>query len=218
MGYPIITLKQYLSPMSYTLIIILMTAGISAIAFQNEALLNKLILYPRLMDNPSEYYRLLSSGFIHADWPHLIFNMLALYFFGQYVEVFYLDAGLPDSMYLFLYLSAIVAASLPSFMKNRDNNFYRSLGASGGVAAVIFAAIYYQPWAIISVWFVPMPAILFGVLYLAYSVYMTKRGGDYVNHDAHFWGSVYGFLFTSIFDPEHGLSFLSQLSRPSFNL
>lgn len=180
-------------------------------AFQNESLMSRLILYPRLMDRPEQYYRLLTSGFIHADWMHLIFNMLALYFFGQFVEVLYGTVGLPAMLYPILYLSGIVAASLPSYAKNRENLYYRSLGASGGVAAVIFASIYLAPWQMIRIWFIPMPSILFGVLYLGYSMHMSRRGGDYVNHDAHFWGAVYGFVFTLLFEPTHGQIFLQQL-------
>lgn len=203
--------------MSYTLIIILITVVTSVIAFSNNDLNNKLILYPRLMhDNPASYYRLLTSGFIHADWMHLFFNMFSLYFFGQGVEKIYMLAGLPAFAYPAMYLLGIVVASLPSFFKHKDNHYYRSLGASGGVAAVIFAYVYFAPWAQIYLYFIPVPAIVFAVLYLIYSMYAAKKGGDYINHDAHFWGSVFGFVFTLIFAPDHGLNFLDQLMHPSF--
>lgn len=196
--------------MTYTLILVLLTVGISIAGFNNENIINKLILWPRYMDSPKEYYRLLTSGFIHADWNHLLFNMFSLFFFAQTIE--YLEILLP-----ILYLSGIVVASLPSFLKNRNNSYYRSLGASGGVASIIFFTIYYSPWSRISFYFIPffdIPAILFGVLYLAYEAYMSKRGQGNVNHDAHFWGSVYGLFFAFLIDPTHGLNFIQVLLHP----
>ncbi len=199
--------------MSYTIIIIIITAAISIYTFSNEAVYNKLILWPRRMDSPGEYYRLITSGFIHADWTHLIFNMLTLFFFGRYVEVNY-----PSSeLFAALYLIGIVAASLPSFIKNRKNSYYRSLGASGGVAAVLFAFVYMAPWQTIYVWFIPIPGIIAGIAYLGYSAYMSRKGGDYINHDAHFWGAIFGLVFTLIIDPTHGQSFIEKLASPSFN-
>ena len=115
------------------------------------------------------------------------------------------------SLYLLLYLAGIVVASLPSFFKNRENPYYRSLGASGGVAAVIFASIYFAPWQEIYVFFISMPSILFAGLYLAYSFYMGRRGGDNINHDAHFWGAVFGFVFTLAVMPDHGRLFFQQI-------
>jgi membrane associated rhomboid family serine protease len=203
--------------MSFTLIVIIITAIVSIIAFNNSELMSKLILWPRVMDNPAEYYRLISSGFIHADWPHLFFNMFTLYFFGENIEVIF---AYFDARYLFilLYLTGIVVASLPSFLKNRNNNNYRSLGASGGVSAVLFATIYYLPWSKISMMFIPIgiPAILFGALYIAYSAYMQKAGRDNVNHNAHLWGSIYGFAFASVFDLMHGGNALPNLLHPQF--
>lgn len=198
--------------MTFTLIIIIVTAIVSILAFNNVELFNKLILWPRRMDRPGEYYRLLTSGFIHADYNHLIFNMLSLFFFGSSIE----NAFSSPLVYLFLYLSAIIIASLPSFIKNRNNSYYRSLGASGGVAAILFATVYFAPWAKIYLFFIPIgiPSIVFAILYLIYSAYMSRRGGGSVNHDAHFWGSVYGFLFALFIDPTHGNSFLYQILNP----
>lgn len=202
--------------MSYTLIIIIITTLISLASFNNDSLTQKLILWPRMMDKPEEYYRLLTSGFIHADMMHLIFNMITLYFFGEYVEQLFVMVGIKHEMFLLLYITAIIASSLPSFLKQKNNSYYRSLGASGGVAAVLFAFIFFAPWQTISIWFIPIPGILAGIGYLAYSAYMAKRGGDFINHDAHFAGAVYGFLFLVAFEPNHGLTFLSQLLNPHF--
>ncbi|MBS1772276.1 MAG: rhomboid family intramembrane serine protease [Bacteroidetes bacterium] len=201
--------------MSATIIIVVITVIISLAAFNNGEVLNKLMLWPRRMDNPSEYYRLITSGFIHADYIHLFFNMYALYAFGRYVEEFYDEIGHP---YLFpvMYLTGIVASSLPSFAKHRNDSYYRALGASGGVSAVLFAFIYFAPWTKIYIIVFPVPGIIAAVGYLVYSAYMNKKGTDNVGHDAHFWGAVYGFLFTLLFDPTHGRIFFEQLMHPHF--
>ena len=121
-------------------------------------------------------------------------------------------------MFVLLYLSAIVISSLPSFVKNRNNSYYRSLGASGGVAAILFFTIYYSPWSLIRILFIPIgiPSIIFGGLYLAYEAYMSKRGAGNVNHDAHFIGSIYGLLFALVVDPSHGMSFINAIMSPHY--
>ncbi len=199
--------------MSITLIVIAITALVSIAAFNNTSLLNKLILYPRQMNSPEEYYRFLTSGFIHADWNHLIFNMYALYMFGSQMEDF---IGSPF-LYIVLYLSAIIISSIPPFIKNRNNSYYRSLGASGGVSAIVFFSIYYFPWSRMGIIFIPIhiPSIIFAVLYLMYSYFMSKRGTDNIGHDAHISGALYGMLFALLIDPTHGQSFLFQLTHPS---
>ena len=199
--------------MSYTIIITIVTVLISIAAFNNETIYSKLILWPKQMDNPSEYYRLLSSGFIHADWGHLLFNMYAFYTFGTNVEYIYGELG-KHGAFIILYLSGIIIASLPSFLKNRHDYGYSSLGASGGVAAIIFFMIYYSPWSRgIQIMFIPIgiPSIIFGALYLALEAYLSRRGAGNINHSAHFWGSAYGFLFAFLMDPTHGRLFIEQL-------
>ena len=196
--------------MSFTLITVIATVAISIAAFNNENLVNKLILWPRYMNDPQEYYRLLTSGFIHADWNHLIFNMVSLYFIGSSAESI-LGMG-----FLTLYLTGIIISSLPSFLKHRNNSYYRSLGASGGVAAIMFFFIYFAPWSKLYIIFLPIgiPAILFGVLYLVYEAYMAKKGGGTMNHDAHFWGAVYGLVYALIIDPTHGKLFINAVLNP----
>jgi membrane associated rhomboid family serine protease len=201
--------------MTLTLIIVIITCLISIAGFSNPDLINKLILWPRAMNEPAQYYRLLTSGFIHNDWNHLIFNMISLYLIGEDAEMIVNVLGRSQGMYLLLYLSGIVIASLPSFMKNRNNSYYRSLGASGGVSSVLFFMIYYFPWSSLRIMFLPIdiPAIIFGALYLIYEAYMAKRGAGNVNHNAHFAGSVYGLFFAFLMDPTHGLSFINALSH-----
>ncbi len=203
--------------MNYTYIIIAITAIVSIIAFNDRNTYNKLILYPYAMNTPSEYYRLLSSGFIHADWGHLIFNMVTFYSFGSNMELICNEIS-NKYMYIILYLSGIVVASLPAFFKHRNH----SLGASGGVSAVLFATIYFFPWAEIGLFIIPkgIPGILYGVLFLAFSAYMSRKGSDNIAHDAHFWGSVYGFVFAFVLDLNspytHGFRFINQIMHPQF--
>ena len=196
--------------MSQTLIIIVLTAVTSFLAFSNQKLYGDLIMYPPAI-NKGQYYRLLTSGFIHADYSHLIFNMLTLYFFGKFVEEA-MGSIIGRYGFLALYLGGIIISDIPSYLKNRNNSHYASLGASGGVSSVVFAFILFAPWA----WFAfpPVPAIVYGIGYLVYCVYMGKKGGDRVNHDAHFWGALYGVVFTIINEPRIGAYFINQLMHP----
>jgi membrane associated rhomboid family serine protease len=200
--------------MSVTIIIIIITAAISLLAFTNDELLDGLLLWPARMNSPTQYYRFLTAGFVHADYMHLFFNMFTFYFFGELIE-----RTIGTERFILLYLTGIVISCIPSFLKKRNLPGYRSLGASGGVAAIIFASIYLQPWNKIYFFFsdrLGIPSIIFAVLYLIYTAYLARKGSGIVNHDAHFWGSVYGLVFMALIDPSHGMSFLEQLKYPQF--
>ncbi len=202
---------------AFTITLVIITVLLSIAAFNDRRLADKLILWPARMHRANEYYRLLSSGFIHADWMHLSFNMITLFFIGQYVESAFVAWRITPWLYVFMYLTGIVVASLPSFYKHRENPYYRSLGASGGVASVLFSSVYFSPWATIRVFFIPMPNIVFAAAYLVYSAYMSKRGGGTINHDAHFWGAIWGFLFTLAVEPSHGLQFIEAIQHINFS-
>jgi membrane associated rhomboid family serine protease len=197
-----------------TLLIIAVTCIVSFLGFSNARLVEQLILWPPAVKK-GQYYRLLSHGLIHADGTHLLFNMMTLFFFGQVMERLY-DVNLGPFGFALFYASAIVVAILPTYIANRDNPAYHSLGASGGVSAVLFAFILIQPWSTILVWFVPMPAILYAVLYVVYSIYMDRRGTDNVNHSAHLWGAAYGIVFTIVMEPRVIGVFLDQIANPHF--
>lgn len=201
---------------AFTIALVAITVLISIAAFNDGRMTDKLILWPARMHKPDEYYRLLTSGFIHADWAHLFFNMFTMFFIGRFVEAMFVGNGITPWLYVFMYLAGIVVASLPSFYKHRDNPYYRSLGASGGVAAVLFSSVYFAPWQEIRIFFLPMPNLVFAILYLIYSAYMSRKGSGNINHDAHFWGAVWGFVFTLIIEPSHGMNFIGQLRQ--FNL
>lgn len=181
---------------STTVIIIIINCVVSYLAINNPAIMNKLILTPYWVERKKEYYRFITSGFIHANYQHLLFNMLSLFFFGYIVE-----AWLGTGLYVLLYISAIVISDIPTYLKHKNNSNYASLGASGAVSAVIFASIILHPVNIILIYFVPMPAIVFGILYLAYSYYMDKKNNDHINHSAHFYGAVVGLAFIGILYP-----------------
>jgi membrane associated rhomboid family serine protease len=201
-----------------TLSIIVLTCLVSATAFNNAKILDDLIFWPPAISIRHQYYRFVTCGLIHADIMHLAFNMITLYFFGREIEARYMgELGLPHYFYLVLYIGALIVANIPTYLKRRDDYNYRSLGASGAVCAVLFAFVLLKPWATISVIIIPMPAIIYAFLFLGYSVYMSKRGGDNVNHDAHFWGALFGIVFTIVVHPDIVNSFMNELRHPHFN-
>lgn len=198
----------------YTYLIIAFTCLVSIPAFGNEKMINNMVFYPARMKNGKELYRFLTHGVLHADYMHLIFNMLTLYFFGPFVE----EAILGKFAFVLLYVTSLVASSMFDFFKHKDNYYYRSLGASGAVSSVLFVTIIVSPWArnICLFGALCLPNIIFGIGYIAYSSYMDKRGGDNIGHNAHLWGGVYGFIFAAIARPDLLKSFLNQLMHPSF--
>lgn len=205
---------------SYTNIIIAITVGISLWAFNDDRIRDKLILFPFGMDHKDEYHRVLSSGFIHGDYGHLFFNMYTLYAFGSKMETICTMLNM-RWVFLVIYLSSIIVGSLPAYFKNRHNSSYFALGASGGVSGILFATFYYDVWG--KVTFIGLGntdlgiyGIVFGIIYLAYSYFMAKRGSDNIGHDAHFFGAVYGFIFAFLIDPTHGQIFINQISNHHF--
>jgi membrane associated rhomboid family serine protease len=202
--------------MPVTLIIIAITCVVSFMAFNNSRLMNELILWPPAIQRQREYYRLVTYGFLHADFGHLLVNMLTLFFFGRVMERYY-TATLGMFGFALFYLGGLIVSILPTYLANRTNAGYRSLGASGAVSAVLFASILFQPWAKIYLYFaIPIPAILYAVLYVVYSVYMDRRGQGNINHSAHLWGAAYGVAFTVMVQPERLSFFIDQLLRPRF--
>ncbi|HET8899541.1 MAG TPA: rhomboid family intramembrane serine protease [Rhodanobacteraceae bacterium] len=195
-----------------TLAIVAVTCVVSFFAFNNRRLLDDLILWPPAVKR-GQYYRLLSYGLIHADITHLAFNMITLWSFGRAMEPLYRQ-HLGQFGFLVFYVLGLLVSILPTWMANRDNPSYRSLGASGAVSAVLFAYILLAPWSMILVFIVPVPAILFAVAYTGWSIYMDHRGGDNVNHSAHLWGAAYGIVFTVLMEPRVVGVFVQQLFNP----
>jgi len=186
---------------SITLIIIITTGIISFIAFSNHKLMDQFIFYPPAVRR-GQVYRFFSCGLIHADWGHLIFNMISLYLFGEAVEAKFMEAfgQLGKLVYLGMYVLALAASVIPTYINNKDNYHYRSLGASGAVSAVIFAGILFFPLARLGLFFIPIyvAGFLFGLIYLFVSGWLDKRGGGNINHSAHIFGALFGVGFTII--------------------
>ncbi|WP_369939197.1 rhomboid family intramembrane serine protease [Xanthomonas medicagonis] len=200
------------------LVLIVLTVLVSWAAFNNRGLLDRLILWPPAIDRHRQYDRLVTYGFIHADFPHLLFNMITLYFFGGPIERLMERVTGSLLVYPLFYLAALVVSILPSYLKNQKNPNYMSLGASGAVSAVLFAYILMAPWTGIYFFFIPIPipAILYAVFYVGYSIWMDRRGGDNVNHSAHLAGAAFGVMFLLIMEPSVLQHFLSQLAQPRF--
>ena len=203
--------------MNTNLAIIAATCIVSFLAFNNARLAEGLILWPPAINRDRQYYRLVSYGLIHASPAHLLFNMITLYFFGTYMEPAYTHY-LGDLGFAGFYAGGLIVSILPTYLANRDNPRCRSLGASGAVSAVLFAFILVQPWSTIYVYVVPVPAIVYAILYIVYSIYMDKRSADNINHSAHLWGAAYGVAFTLLMEPSLFSRFLDKLTHPAFQL
>jgi len=202
--------------MSITLIIVIATAIFSYMGFTRSELVYKYILNAYQVVHRKEYYRIITHGFLHSDWMHLGFNMLALYSFGIQIEsdfiyLFGQKEGIIN--FLLLYFLGMIFSSIYSIAKNKDNHSYNALGASGAVSAIVFASILLHPTSEIAFFFIPMPSILFGVIYLVLSAYMSKKGRDNIGHDAHFWGSVFGFIFPIVLKPELFQRFINIIQQ-----
>ena len=199
--------------LSQTLILIAITCAVSLVAFNNPKMIESMLLWPPAITRQGEYHRLLTYGLVHADFQHLLFNMITLFFFGRAMEPFF-GGVLGSSGFAFFYVLGLVVSILPTYLRHRNDSSYRSLGASGAVSAVLFAFILVQPWATIYVYVIPVPAIVYAALYVTYTVYMDRRGGDRVNHSAHLWGAAYGVVFTVAVAPGVLPYFLRELFHP----
>ncbi len=201
-----------------TLIIVILTVLVSVAAFRKPSLLNRFDLSPYDIAQNKEYYRIFTHAFLHTDYMHLGINMLVLYSFGSGIEQIFgnlEDQGIIFSgpfFYILLYVASVALASLSTIIKYRASRGYSAVGASGAVSAVVFTFIFFAPLQKIYFYMVlPIPGIIFGVLYLIYSSYMGRRNKDNINHAAHFWGAVVGFLFPILLEPELFMVFLENL-------
>lgn len=197
-----------------TILIIIVTAVVSIIAFQQPELMYRYNYNAYQVYHRKQWYRLFTHAFLHANWEHLLVNMLVLFSFGSalwtYFDIYYGKNIL--WLYVGLYFGAIVVSSLPTLHKEKNNYNYNAVGASGAVSAVTFACIFFSPLSKIYFFgIIPIPGILFGIIYLAYSYYMGKRNNDNIGHDAHFWGAVYGFIYPLALKPYLLSNFIDKL-------
>jgi membrane associated rhomboid family serine protease len=203
--------------LSLTLLVTIFTVGISILAINDptNAYKSKLSHYPYIESRQKEYYRWLTSGFIHNDYGHLAINMFMFYQCGVVVEQVY-TAFFGDLtgrlLFLGLYLGAIIVGCLPSYFKNKDNQGYAALGASGGVAGIMFAYALFAPTVKIALFFViPMYMIVWALLYLMYEHWASRRMQDNIGHDAHLYGAIFGFIATAVMIPRAFPHFISEI-------
>lgn len=200
---------------SITLIIIIFTALISWQGFNNYQVIDRLKHHPVREVGAKEYYRLLTSGFVHADWMHLMVNMFVLYSFGEYIENYVISIfGNVQGRIIFLvmYMLNIIIANLPTTMRHQNNPSFSSIGASGAVSGMVFIFILLQPWAILNLFFIiPVPAIIAGIIYLIYSSWEARKERGRIDHSAHFAGALAGMLMIILLNREIINDFFTKL-------
>ena len=197
-----------------TYTIIGVTVLISMMAFSRPNMFAEFMMNPYKVKSRGQYYRFITSGFIHQNHMHLILNMFSFYFFGRNIEVIFgmVFGDWGRVYYIALYFIAIVVSDLPSYLKHKDNPGYNSLGASGGVAAVIFASIVFQPVQKICLFIaICLPGFILGTGYIIYSYYQGRKSNDNINHDAHFYGALFGFIFCVVLYPPSLMGFVNQI-------
>jgi membrane associated rhomboid family serine protease len=202
--------------MSVSILIIIFTSLISYQAFNDYSLFSKLKHFPYEEKREKSFYRLVTSGFIHGNFTHLLVNMLVLYFFGDFVEyTFTAKFGLVFGKVAFLifYILIIVLADLPTYYKHKDNPRFSSVGASGAISGLVFTYILYNPLSSLYLYFIiPINAVVFGIGYLWYSSYMSKKSGDHIDHDAHFAGAISGIFISLLIQPQLLSRFFNQIT------
>lgn len=188
---------DFTSSVTFYLIAINTIASLVAL-YGDPRLIEKGILKPYRVTRENTWYELLSSGFLHANLTHLFVNMFTLYFFGRVME-----QVIGPAFFSGLYISGLIVAGIPSVIKFRNNPNYATLGASGAVGAVLFAFIFLFPLENIYLLLIPLPipAFVFGILYLIYSMYESKKDVGKINHEAHTAGAIWGILYLVIFVP-----------------
>ncbi|MFM2136661.1 MAG: hypothetical protein RL021_2061 [Bacteroidota bacterium] len=200
--------------MSVSILLLVITLVITLSALNNRSLQERFIFNPFVVRSRGEWYRFISSGFIHADWIHLLVNMFVFFSFGPIVEDYFriVFEGHGQYYFLLLYLGGMVTAILPTYRKHLNHPSYNALGASGAVSSVVFAFILFNPLEKICLYgILCLPGILFGMAYLFYCYYMDKKGSSRVNHDAHLWGALFGWVFTALLQPSLIVRFFQQL-------
>jgi membrane associated rhomboid family serine protease len=202
--------------MVITYIILAVTVAASFYAWDKRIAFANMMMNPYRISHYREYYRFITSGFIHNDHTHLVVNMISFYFFGLAVEsVFSSIFGAGGRWYfLALYLLGVLVSDLPTFVKHRNNPAYNSLGASGAVSAVVFAFIIFKPLENILLFFIlPVPGFILGTLYIIFSWHQGRRSNDNINHDAHLYGALFGLVFCIIVYPASLPEFFEQVKN-----
>jgi membrane associated rhomboid family serine protease len=199
---------EYLNQTPVASLILLFTVVTSIYAFNDHTLYGKFMLHPYSVYRKNKLYTLITSGMIHSDWMHLIFNMMTFFFFA-----FALEAQIGSLRFGLIYFASLILSDIPTIFKHKDDFWYNSLGASGAISGVLFSFILFYPLTPLYLFFIPIgiPAVLFGGLYLLYCVYASRQSRDNINHDAHFFGALTGIIITIIIIPGIVPHFISAL-------
>ncbi len=188
---------------------------ISYYAFNQPSLIARFKHWPYMEKRNREYYRMLTAGFLHAGWLHLLINVFVFWMFGSYVEHKFiaLFGTLQGSVnFILLFVLTVIMANVPSYFRHNGHPGFAAIGASGAVSGIVFVFILFLPWQMLYLYgIIPIPGIIAGILYLMYSSWAGKNSRDNVDHSAHFYGAVFGVVFTIILRPRLALDFLSSL-------
>ncbi|MCE2495101.1 MAG: rhomboid family intramembrane serine protease [Flavobacteriales bacterium] len=186
-------------------VLVLFNVLISMKGFNDRIFFEKYLFQTGSIINGKEYIRMISSGFLHAGWGHLAFNMIALWSFGGLVEDF-----IGTIPFVILYFISLVVGNLTSLYLHREELFYRAVGASGAVSGVVFASILLYPQGSVIIFLIPfpIPSWLFGIIYLIISIYGMREQRDNIGHEAHFGGAIAGLIMTLWFRPSSGAEFI----------
>lgn len=218
-----------LHPISVTIFIITIVTSVQA--FRDPGLMDKFIMHPYIIGRKERRYTLITSGLIHANWMHLFFNMFTFYFFAFDLEemlavynAYFMGEGTPDFLikivghgkFLLVYVGSMLAGNLSTYFRFRNQPAYRSLGASGAIAGLLFSFVMFAPKAMFLVMFFPCPAWLFAILYLGYSFYMSRQSGDGINHVAHLYGAIGGVVLTFLCFPGYFVDVIHAFLRSKF--
>lgn len=183
--------------MAFVIFVLTLVTSIYGL-YVNQQLNHRFMLHPYSVARKKRLYTVLTSGLIHADLGHLLFNMLTYFFFAFQLEII-----IGHWQFGLLYIAGLILSDIPTIAKHKNNPGYYSLGASGAISAVLFSFILFQPLTKLMIFFIPIgiPAFIFGPLYLVYCVYAARNQYDRVNHDAHFYGALTGIGVTVLLFP-----------------
>lgn len=206
---------------SITLIICVLTFLISYQAFNDRKLFENLKHFPYVESRRKEFYRMVTSGFVHGSWMHLLINLFVLYQFGGIVEHLYgqiFGKSMGGIMFTLMYISTLIVADIPSYLKHKNNPHYGAIGASGAVSGIVFIYVLFAPWELLYLYAIlPVPSIIAAIAYVVYSSWASKNRNDNIGHDAHLYGALFGVIFTIVVYPEALSIFMERLLvGPSF--
>lgn len=201
--------------MSLIIILCAIIFAVSVWAWNSPAIFQRLVHFPYVESRDKSYYRLLTSIFLHGSWLHLLVNLFVFWTFGEAIEAqfsYLFGATMGKINFLLLFFFSGILSDLPTSFKYKDNPSFRSVGASGAISGIMFSYVLFYPLEYLYLYgIIPIPGIIAGVGYLWYSNYAAKKEGRRIDHNAHFYGAVFGLVITILLYPPVVLSFFRQL-------